>query len=169
MNTLAMGIMEGCGVLLTKHTMRGKWNPRKTRAGVGTETCKIRNSYNSLSWLTSYFTSEVYTTVYAWHQSYQELTWNEPEISSFTASSVHSSYSTLLIYVAWPVQIDHVSAKTLIFHICSDYCNLITTIFPSLIPLGYYYFHTQNSDVLYLNNATVQHYSKVHYYFYIYK
>ena len=90
-NTLPMGIMEGCGALGTKHTMRGKWNPRKTRAGVGMEICKICNSNNSLSWLTSYFTSEVYTTVYAWHQSYQELTWNEHETPSVTASSLHSN------------------------------------------------------------------------------
>ena len=45
----------------------------------------------------------------------------------------------------------------------------ITTIFPRLIPLGYYYFHVYNPNVLYLNNATVRYYSRVHYYFYAYK
>ena len=34
---------------------------------------------------------------------------------------------------------------------------------------GYYYFHTLNPNVLYLNNAIVWYYSKVHCYFYAYK
>ena len=43
------------------------------------------------------------------------------------------------------------------------------TVFPRLIPLGYYYLHTYNPNVLYLNNATVRYYSRVRYYFYTYK
>ena len=31
------------------------------------------------------------------------------------------------------------------------------TIFPRLIPLKYYYFHSQNPSVLYLINATVRY------------
>ena len=38
-----------------------------------------------------------------------------------------------------------------------------------LIPLGYYYFHAYNQNVLYLNSGTVQYYLKVHCYFYTYK
>ena len=36
-------------------------------------------------------------------------------------------------------------------------------------PGVYYYFHTLNTNILYLNNATVQYYSRVCYYFYTYK